>query len=525
VDAAKVPLYRVNLRANLTAWLSATPAWLWVMLVIGGGILLRVSPWLARYPLHRDEALYGTWARMIAAGSDPALLTAWVDKPPLTLYALAGSFRLFGVSDASLRLPGLLASIATLPLAFGLARRILDRQGALLATALVAASPFAILFTPTAFTDPWLTMWIVAACWAALARRPFWAGVGLGLAVASKQTGVLVAPLVAALLVVAEAQRPEPTRGRWRWAWSRCIKPFLRLLFGFGLVFGAVCWWDSLRWAKRPSFWARSLDTYGGLFLAPPAGWPERAARWAEQLGYLFGTPALTGLAMLLAGLAVRGTHGPRRPIILCLAAYLLGYLCLHFFVTFQPWDRYLLPLVPMLAILVAAGWRVSREAVTRRASRMYFGNIAMAIALGLVVFYPAWLGLAGRLPVGSDHNAYAGLDQVMSTLRTLAPRSIIYHHSLGWHLDFYLYGAHEQPVWWADVPTLAQDAAYAAAGDPDRPQWLVLAWAGDAPVGAQALAALADRGIWPDERQTIFRPDGTPSFTLYELLPSQAGP
>ena len=52
-------------------------------------IVLRIIPWLTNYPLHRDEALYGYWARLIASGQDPLLLIPWVDKPPLVLYLLA----------------------------------------------------------------------------------------------------------------------------------------------------------------------------------------------------------------------------------------------------------------------------------------------------------------------------------------------------------------------------------------------------------------------------------------------------
>ncbi len=37
------------------------------------------------------------------------------------------------------------------------------------------------------------------------------------------------------------------------------------------------------------------------------------------------------------------------------LLLWTLGFVALHLFTTVQPWDRYLLPLAPMLALL--AGW------------------------------------------------------------------------------------------------------------------------------------------------------------------------
>ena len=75
--------------------------------------ILRILPWLANYPLHHDEALYGYWARLIASGQDPLLLTPWIDKPPLTLYLLAASSAAFGASELALRLPGMIAGLLT----------------------------------------------------------------------------------------------------------------------------------------------------------------------------------------------------------------------------------------------------------------------------------------------------------------------------------------------------------------------------------------------------------------------------
>ena len=175
-------------------------------------IILRIIPWLTNYPLHRDEALYGYWAQLIASGRDPLLLSPWVDKPPLVLYLLAADIRAFGASELALRLPGLIASLLLVLVTFGFARRAYGVRVALIAAGLLTLSPFAILFAPTAFTDPWLALWLVAAAWAALARRPFLAGLLLGLAVASKQQGVLGVPLVFALLIAAGEQKAQMSR-------------------------------------------------------------------------------------------------------------------------------------------------------------------------------------------------------------------------------------------------------------------------------------------------------------------------
>ena len=281
-------------------------------------IILRIIPWLTNYPLHRDEALYGYWAQLIASGRDPLLLSPWVDKPPLVLYLLAADIRAFGASELALRLPGMVASLLLVLVTFGFARRAYGVRVALVAAGLLTLSPFAILFAPTAFTDPWLALWLVAAAWAALARRPLLAGLLLGLAVASKQQGVLGVPLVFALLIAQGAGARRRGEEDGEPPLLRSSAPLLlRSILGFALIFAPVTYWDSLRWVNRPSFWDRSVTTYGPLALAPLAEWPQRAADWATQIGHLFGLPVLSGLMLLIAAAvgvrAILILYAPRR--------------------------------------------------------------------------------------------------------------------------------------------------------------------------------------------------------------------
>ena len=102
--------------------LTSLPGWLYPLGLALAALGLRAVPYAAAYPLHRDEAIYGVWAQAIANGQDPFLLAAWVDKPPLVLYLLAASLSAFGITDLALRLPGMLAGVALVPVLYGLAR-------------------------------------------------------------------------------------------------------------------------------------------------------------------------------------------------------------------------------------------------------------------------------------------------------------------------------------------------------------------------------------------------------------------
>jgi len=546
-------------------------------LVIAVAATLRVWLLAANCPLHHDEALYGAWAQLIVSGRDPLLLTAWVDKPPLVIYALAASLRLFGVSEYALRLPGMIVSLATIACVYGLARRLYDARTALLASLLLALAPFAILFAPTTFTDPWLTLWLVAAVWAAVARRSFWAGVALGLAVASKQQGVLGAPIVAVLLLAGDAPGIGPSAQPARRARPAlaALGRFGAALLGFALIFLPVTWWDSLRWAKRPSFWDRSLTTYGGLGLAPLAAWPERAADWAQVIGYLFGFPVLTGLMLGLAGFAALRDWRRLKAGGL-LGIFLASHLVLHFLATFQPWDRYLLPLLPFICVLAARGAsillchaefpmpraacarqgtppchpervnhakpvttspqrRISSPGVSRQraygstpiatiSQRSISSVVRRTFVIGLIVLlaWAAWLGATARLPVGSDHGAYSGLDRIAAFLRAQDDDAVIYQRWLGWHFDFYLFDAPQERRWWGAGWKLAGDAAQVYRATPDRAQWVVLPGWHDAAAGEVRLA-LASRGLTLAEALRVYRADKSRAFTVYRIVPDDS--
>lgn len=144
---------------------------------------------------------------------------------------------------------------------------------------------------------------------------------------------------------------------------------------------------------------------------------------------------------------------------------------------------------------------------------------LLLAAALG----YAAWLGAAGRIPVGSDRSAYAGIQQVAATLRDQPDTTIIYHQSLGWYFDFYLFDAPQERRWYDTAAKLADDAAHTAETAPDRPQWLIATQGETAEVESlRPMLAMHDLAL--AETGAIARPDGSRSFVLYRLVPLASG-
>ena len=204
------------------------------------------------------------------------------------------------------------------------------------------------------------------------------------------------------------------------------------------------------------------------------------------------------------------------------LAVYTAGYLALHFAATFQPWDRYLLPILPWVCVLAAGAFVLAWERLGGQSGLQRPLRTVAALLLAPVLLYACWLGTSGRLPTGSDHGAYAGLDQVIATLRQQPADAIIYDRWLGWHYDFYLFDVPQERRWWGSGWKLADDVAHTARAEPKRGQWVVLPnWEKSA--AEELHLPLASRGLALIQIRRILRPDHSRSFTLYRIAPSSA--
>ena len=292
-----------------------------MMAILLLGIFLRCAN-LDQNRAMEDEALYGYWGLQIASGSDPMLDREPVDKPPLFPYTLALTFALFGpvraqpaspaapVQDSSVvggplacassdcraeirqietesRLPSLFASVVAIALLYSLGTRLYKSASTgLLAALLVAVSPFAVSFGPTAFVDPLLTTWVLGALLAAGRGRLGAAGVMAGLAAATKQQGLLFLPLVLFSGALALQRVPGPRRQGHRWI------PWLLFLVGFGAVIGGMSAWDQAR-DQRPGFFEQSVISYGGLRFAPFSELADRARSWLKLAEGFWPSPWL----------------------------------------------------------------------------------------------------------------------------------------------------------------------------------------------------------------------------------------
>lgn len=427
-----------------------------ILILVGFALRLVM---LDRFRFHQDEALYSYWA-LHFLHDDPLFLEQWIDKPPLFVWLLAYFFKALGASEASARLLNISISLLTIPVVAAVARRAWTAAAGAIAATTFALNPFAISYSPTAFTDPLLVLAGVCSLYAALRSRPFLAGLCLGAAIMTKQQGVFFVPLALAVLIAGNPKTKAVGAAT------------LRAAGGLAVTILPVLYWDSLRWAVAPSPWDLGVRNYGALELLPLVQWPERVARIADLLWYLTASPVVwtVVIASVIASViaaSVPGVGNVRRKgpsssqrntaLAILLGGWIGLYWGAHAAFSLPVWDRYFLPIAPAFAIL--CGWLGGR--ILASGSQLWR---PAAIGLWIVLLLPGAVQAArGELPIGGDHGAYEGLREASAWLDGHSPPgAVLYHQSLGWHFQFYLFeNPRSYAVRWVATPVaLADDAA-----------------------------------------------------------------
>lgn len=452
---------------SLTRWSLVAVTWL--------GAMFRIRALFANR-FHADEALFAGWARQIAVWRDPLLLNQPVDKPPLLFYLQALFYPLFGPVELAARLPNLIASLLLIPLTGMLAWRLYrDETATVVAAVVIAVAPLAIQFSATAFSDPLLTLWLTAALFFAARPRlpdeerqecvqPFLAGLMFGLALATKYQALLFLPVAIGLILLS----------RW------CRRDSLRGLGGLTLALVPFLLWLIAR-SESTALVARQWANIGGL---RPAWswelWPRSIAQgqlWQVSLGW----PLLIGVGILGAILLFfnRCRFARFDPVTWVLALFCLAYLVLHWLWAIPVWDRYLLPLMPLVSILI--GRLVSRSLLFAGSlgDRTGRGRVpASVMIIFLVLVFAIQLPVAagarlGRYPIGGRPDADGGAAEIASLLFDAPYGTVLYDHWYSWHWRYQLFDRRVYVSWFPHDEALVEDLNVFAGNS--SPRYIVL--------------------------------------------------
>lgn len=463
-----------------------------LLLLLGAAVRV---PLLVGNRFHPDEALFASHARAIVTGRDPMLLSHWVDRPPSGFYLMAAAMGLVGQNEAAARLPDLFASVTTLALVWRLAWMLWrDETSALAAMAFAALSPLAVAFSATAFSDPLLVLWLVASLVAICARRWGWAGVWFGLALGAKQSALVFLPLVAAL-------------GSMYWRRGA----FLRFVGAAGAITLAFLAWDAAR-GQAGGYWTVGFTVGSPNRLIRSNEVWARAHDWLRWLQYVIGWPplavAVLALPLAIWGRGVRGSRGAAAALFLF--AYLVGYAAAYWLLAFNVFDRYLLPLLPFIGLLMG------RAAQLLLRARALLAAGLMSIAL----IGPAWQASHDVYPIGGDHGMYDGIDQVGAFLARLPVGTVVYDHWLGWPLSYYAFDAYVYVYWFASPIDLTDDLL--VQFEPDEPRYLVLpAWLN----ATEPIDAVHAANLGATQAFVTYNRHGRTSFVVYRItLPLREG-
>lgn len=354
-----------------------------------------------------DEAFYAQSAREMIDSGD------WItphynyelrfQKPVFFYWLVAIAYSLAGVNETAARFPAALAGLALALMTWGIARRWVDARTGVVAGAIVATSFGYFAMARASLPDLPLAAFVTLATWAlfeaSLAREPAahrrWlivAGVAFGLGVLTKGPVALVLPVLvylAAWTVVGDGL--VPTKQGWfglRWIdvalatvviLAIAVPWFIAMadVHGFAYLQRFFVGENLERFATERYNGRRPLWFYAPIILGGLAPWSSLMLLWL---------PSVRKIA-----------HGERRLTDVEWRLLLWAALPVLFYtlsVGQQP--RYILPVLPPLAILVARTL-VTRLAAAEAAGRRHLGIAVAATASALAFLALAFLLLRAR--------------------------------------------------------------------------------------------------------------------------------
>ena len=392
--------------------------------------LLQIAAGFGSAPLMRAEIYFLDVARSMLERGD--LLVPYYegepffDKPPLTYWLIAASFRLFGYTAAAARAVPALAAIGAVAATVWLGRRLFETRSAL-AGGLVLATTFGFVsFARVAMSDMLLALSSVVAVGLGVEllapeRRGGWrvAALGgvLGLGFLTKGPVALLLPGLGLLLLAWQQRARLPRPDIW-WVLGALAFALVGLSW-FGLV--------AARLGSGPLeyfFLRENLERFAGeTYDAERPLWYYLTTYLAEGAPWSLLMPA--ALLSFQRGL----TPAEQRPG----ARFLLGWLGLMLVplsLSRGKLDYYLLPLYPA-ASLVIGHWLAAAR--WRRADRVAVRVVLVLAALALL----GGIALPGRLPEpwlppAGARAAVAGLAVAGALLALAATRRPTPARSLG---------------------------------------------------------------------------------------------
>jgi 4-amino-4-deoxy-L-arabinose transferase-like glycosyltransferase len=323
---------------------------------------------------------------------------AYLEKPPLLYWLIAGSYKVFGVHDWAARIPVALSALALCLVTAVFGAWAFGRQAGVFAGLCMSTCVGLWLFTRILLPDAMLTLTIAVAMWSFLRvldpeeRHPrVWAAAlaaSLGVGLLLKSLIGVVFPIGAAVIYLLCTRQLFSAL-----VWRR-LRPFSGLL----VILLIAAPWHILATLRNPPYFSFTMNSipgeYHGFFwfffineqllrflnLRYPRDYDTvpRLYFWLLNLVWLFPWSVYLPAAVKLSYRPVNRA-GRARLLALCWAGFVLVFFT---FSTTQ--EYYSMPCYPAFALLLGSALETDRPWI-RRGTRI-LGVVAGTLALGAVV-------------------------------------------------------------------------------------------------------------------------------------------
>ncbi|WP_174299697.1 glycosyltransferase family 39 protein [Caulobacter sp. S45] len=363
----------------------------------------------------------------------------WNTKPPLLIWSMWTSMAVFGPSEWSVRLPSMMAAMATLALTFSFTRRVTGSvSAAALSTFLLVSSLnfFGEFGARTGDYDALLglftTGYLHQLFFAVHRRKP---GAGHLMAVALLVSGAVLTKSVMGLLPGVGVAAYLLLTGRWR----RPMQSPWYAAAGLAAVL-PVAAFVLLREHAAPGYLRAAMtNDLGGRFGAAVEG---HLGPPSFYLDTVFGLGLFSaGVPALLAPLGMLTAKGVARQGLMFALCVVVGVIVL-LSLSATKLAHYASPALPFLAIACALAIREGLRALRRRGQAGRFGSglatAVLALGLGLIACRAAWLRL-DFLP-GQEFRPKALYGELFRSLEQQGVRAVDVVEggvgTLGWRTD-----------------------------------------------------------------------------------------
>jgi hypothetical protein len=387
----------------------AVRQWLYVAALVAAMTALRMI-YADVIDLRTDEAYYWTWSK--------ENVLSFLDHPPAIAWFIRFGTALFGDTNFGVRFGGIVAMLVTQLLLADMVRRVThDVRAVVLAVLMPEAALYYGLLMAKVAPDVALIPFAVAMLWALIrlweSGNPRWwlaAGAFAGLALCSKFTAVMLAPAVAAFMLVPD----------WRVRWLRSPYPWLAALIAI-VIFSPVLIWNAGHdWASFRFQLVRATASHDISFRTV-----------GDFIGLQFGLVGFILLPVVLSALGLTAWRGYRRkdPVAILLSTAVIVPFGYFFWKSLSlrvgdTWPMFMWPAGFAAAAINIATLPREGFPAWMVASTIRWANAAVASGIVFVVmvflYYVAspWNFIGSADPIGGEANFEQVVDRARVELR-----------------------------------------------------------------------------------------------------------